>query len=86
MNPLILTIIIALATFILAIFGASWLNQQAMNKRIDDLKMYLDAKFDASRAELGTVRAEVSNLSSRVERVERQLEAIFKPSITRSGD
>jgi len=71
MNPLILTIIIALATFILAIFGASWLNQQAMNKRIDDLKMYLDARFDtvtaelrgefkAVRAEIAAVRAEIA--------------------------
>jgi len=41
MNPLIVTIIIALATFIV-IFGASWLNQQAMNKRIDDLRSYLE--------------------------------------------
>jgi len=86
MNPLILTIIIALATFILAIFGASWLNQQAMNKRIDDLKMYLDARFDTIRAEIGTVRAEVANLSQRVDRIERQLEALFKPSPSRSGD
>jgi len=97
MNPLILTIIIALATFILAIFGASWLNQQAMNKRIDDLKTYLDARFDgitsefrgefkAVRAEIGTVRAEVAGLSNRVDRIERQLEAIFKPTQSRGGD
>ncbi|MGH9837104.1 MAG: hypothetical protein ACREBD_24260 [Blastocatellia bacterium] len=93
MNPLILTIIIALATFILAIFGASWLNQQAMNKRIDDLKMYLDARFDGVnsefrvvRAEIGTVRTEVAGLSQRVDRIERQLEAVFKPSPSRSGD
>ncbi len=86
MNPLILTIIIAPATFILAIFGASWLNQQAMNKRIDDLKMYLDARFDTIRAEIGTVRAEVANIGQRIDRIERQLEALFKPSPTRGGD
>lgn len=73
-----MTIIIALATFI---FGASWLNQQAMNKRIDGLKMYLDARFDgvtsefrgefkAMRAEIGTVRAEVAALNQRVDRIE----------------
>ena len=38
-------IIVALGTFIISSFGASWLNQQAMNKSIDDLKMYLDARF-----------------------------------------
>ncbi len=98
MNPLILTIIIALATFILAIFAASWLNQQAMNRRIDDLKIYLDARFEgvnaefravraeigAVRAEIGTVRVEVAALSQRVDRIERQLEALFKP--IRGGD
>jgi hypothetical protein len=46
MNPLMVTIIIALTTFIVSIFGASWLSQ-AMNKRIDDLRSYLHARFDA---------------------------------------
>jgi hypothetical protein len=86
MNPLILTIIIALGTFILAILGASWLNQQAMNKRIDDLKMCLDARFDTIRAETGTARAEVGDLSQRVDRIDRQREALFKPIPTRGGD
>src|SRR6266516_3438490 len=54
-NPLIITIIIALATFIISIFGASWLNQQAMNKRIDDLRSYLDARFDAVDARFDAV-------------------------------
>ena len=46
MNPTTATLISA-AAFILAIFGAGWLNQQAMNKRIDDLKSYFDARFDS---------------------------------------
>jgi polyhydroxyalkanoate synthesis regulator phasin len=94
-NPLIVTIIIALATFILAIFGTSWLNQQAMNKRIDDLKTYLDARFGAVeqtmnaefktvRAGIETVRSEVAGLGNRVDRIERQLDQIFKPSLPRA--
>lgn len=74
MNPLIITIIIALATFIVSIFGASWLNQQAMNKRIDDLRSYLDARFSAADTRFAAIE-------QRLERIERQLETIFKPSM-----
>jgi len=112
-NPLIVTIIIALATFIISIFGASWLNQQAMNKRIDDLRSYLDARFDALEqtmnarfaavdarfvaleqtmnarfdavdARFDAVDKRITNLEQRVERVERQLDAVLKPSLPRS--
>lgn len=94
MNPLIVTIIIALGTFIVSIFGASWLNQQAMNKRIDDLKMYLDARFvgleqsinarfDAVNVRFDAVDQRLSRLEQRVERIERQLDTVFKPSMPR---
>jgi hypothetical protein len=81
MNPLIVTIIIALATFIISIFGASWLNQQMMNnrfndlnKRIDDLRGYLDARFTAQETRFAAI-------GQRLDRIERQLEAIFKPPL-----
>jgi septation ring formation regulator EzrA len=74
MNPLIVTIIIALATFVISIFGASWLNQQAMNKRIDDLRSYLDARFAAQEIRFAAIE-------QWLDRIERQLEAIFKPSM-----
>ncbi|HEY9231551.1 MAG TPA: hypothetical protein VIS78_05375 [Blastocatellia bacterium] len=74
MNPLIITIVIALATFIISIFGASWLNQQAMNKRVDDLRSYLDARFAAQDIRFVAIE-------QRLDRIERQLEAIFKPSM-----
>jgi len=74
MNPLIVTIILALATFIVSIFGASWLNQQAMNKRIDDLRSYLDARFAAQDTRFAAIE-------QRLDRIERQLEVIFKPSL-----
>jgi septation ring formation regulator EzrA len=87
-NPLIITIIIALATFIVSIFGASWLNQQAMNKRIDDLRSYLDARFDSVDARFDAVDARFAAadtrfaaIEQRLERIERQLETIFKPSL-----
>ena len=77
MDPVIVTIIIALATFVISIFGASWLNQQAMNKRIDDLRSYLDARFTAQDNRFAAIE-------QRLDRIERQLEAIFKPSLPRS--
>jgi len=90
MNSNTITIVIAAVSVILAIFGASWLNQRS-------LKDYIDARFDAMRAEIqavrtefraeiGPLRIEVANLSSRVDRIERQLEAIFKPVFPKSGD
>jgi cell shape-determining protein MreC len=84
MNPVIVTIIIAVAAFIISIFGESWLNQQAMNKRIDDLKSYLDARFDAVNAEFESVSNRIANLEQRGERIERQLDQIFKPSLPRA--
>jgi uncharacterized membrane-anchored protein YhcB (DUF1043 family) len=84
MNPVIVTIIIAVGAFIISIFGASWLNQQAMNKRIDDLKSYLDARFEAVNAQFESVNNRIGNLEQRVERIERQLDQIFKPALPRS--
>ena len=82
-NPTTLTVIVAGAAFILSIFAASWLNQQAVTRQIDDLGKRFDAKLEAVRADLsgqiGTVRVEVAGLNERVGRIERQLDQIFKP-------
>jgi len=90
MNAQTVTTIVAAVMLLLAVFSASWLNQRS-------LKDYIDARFDAQRAdfkaEIGILRAELANLVNRVERVEgrldrveRQLEAIFKPVLPKSGD
>ena len=87
MNPLIVTIIIALATFIISIFGASWLNQQAMNKRIDDLRLYLDARFDAvdarfvaleqsMNARFDAVDARFAEVNHRIDNLEKRVDRI----------
>ncbi|MDD5351457.1 MAG: hypothetical protein PHQ12_14695 [Chthoniobacteraceae bacterium] len=54
-----------LAGLVLAIFGAGWLNNQLM-------KNYIDAKFE-------TVNTRFAAIEARLDRIERQLEAIFKP-------
>lgn len=76
MNPIIVTIVIATATFILSIFGALQFYSSRMEK-------YIDAKVEGLRAEMraefGAVRGELKAQGERIERIERQLEALFVP-------
>jgi septation ring formation regulator EzrA len=80
MNPLIVTIIIALATFVISIFGASWLNQQAMNKRIDDLRSYLDARFgfleQTMNARFAAVDARFNAVDARFDAVDARFDSV----------
>jgi uncharacterized protein YdcH (DUF465 family) len=66
-----------------------------MNKRIDDLKMYLDARFvglkqsmnarfDSVDARFDAVDQRITRLEQRVERIERQLDTFFKPPLPRT--
>jgi HAMP domain-containing protein len=80
-------LIIALATLVFAIFGASWLNQRQTEKLLDELGRRFDAKFDGLRAEMkaeiagvrAEMKAEIGALSQKVDRLDRQLEAFIKP-------
>jgi archaellum component FlaC len=101
MNPLIITIIAATGTFILAIFGATWLNHQLLKSYIDakfeGLENTIDSRFDAVDARFDAVDArfesvdarfesverQMALLGSRVERLERQLDQIFKSFLPR---
>ncbi len=73
MNPIIISTIIGVASFILTIFSATYLSQRHTDKlveqlekrfdaRIADLKSYFDARFDMVNAEFRTVRAEIGTL------------------------
>jgi hypothetical protein len=76
-------LIITLVTFVLAVFGAGWLNQHSsdkrfddlnkrfedLHKRIDDLKVYMDARFSA--------------IETRLDRIERQMEFLLKQPVPR---
>ena len=94
MNPLIITIIAATGTFILAIFGATWLNHQLLKSYIDakfdGLQNTIDARFEAIDARFQVIDArfdaveqQTALLISRVERLERQLDQIFKSFLPR---
>ncbi|MGI9035648.1 MAG: hypothetical protein ACR2GD_06380 [Pyrinomonadaceae bacterium] len=84
------TIVIALLTLVLAIFGASWLNQRSTEKFLEQLEKRFDAKFDTVLAEIKRVDNRIDGLEKRLDsferqvdqrlsKIERQLEAIFKP-------
>jgi hypothetical protein len=61
----ILSAAITVMALVLSIFGAAWLNQRNTEKLVDQLDKRFDQRFSA--------------LESRLDRIERQLEALFKP-------
>lgn len=71
MNPTaaIISGAIALLALVISIFGAAWLNQRATEKLIDQMSARFETRFEA--------------IEQRLDRIERQLEAIFKPIIPR---
>lgn len=56
---------IAILALVISIFGASWLNQRATERLVEQL----DKRFDQRLAAI----------EQRLDRIERQLEAVFKP-------
>lgn len=77
------TIVIALITLVLAIFGASWLNQRQTEKFLEQLEKRFDSKFDNLSTKIESLEKRFDNrfenVEKRLDRVERQLESIFKP-------
>jgi hypothetical protein len=56
---------ITMLALVLSIFGASWLNQRATERLVDQLEKRFDQGLLA--------------IDQRLDRIERQLEAVFKP-------
>lgn len=85
-NIAILSATLTIVGLVLAIFGASWLNQRATEKLIERLDKQLDARFASIDARFQQVLTEIKRLDQRIDnvenrlgRIERQMEAIFKP-------
>jgi hypothetical protein len=64
-NVAIISATIAVVTLVFAIFGASWLNQRHIEKLLEQLEKRFDQRF--------------ASVEQRLDRIERQLEALFKP-------
>jgi DNA replication initiation complex subunit (GINS family) len=79
----IIAAIIGLATLVFTIFGASWLHQRNIERLLDQMERRFDDRFNALEKRLDDRFAAVdyrfTALEQRIERIERQLEAIFKP-------
>lgn len=78
MNPTIITIIIATAAFILTIVGTIRQISRDADRRFDDFKLYLDAKFE-------TVNNRITNLDTRMARIERQQDAFIDKLVLPGG-
>lgn len=70
---------IGIVSLILAIFGASWLNQRSNERLLEQLEKRFDAKFDVLLAEVKRLDQRFEAVETRLGKIERQLEAIFKP-------
>jgi hypothetical protein len=64
----------ALLALVLAIFGASGLNQR-------NIERLLDARFETVLSEIRRLDQRINSLEQRLDRIERQLEALFKPAL-----
>jgi HAMP domain-containing protein len=84
-NPIIITIIIATAGFILSVFSANWLNQRHIDKLMDRLDRQMTAQFETVNTRIGALEQRLDRFERQTEqhfgRIERQLDAIFKPAI-----
>lgn len=87
-------LIATLAALVFAIFGANWMNQRQTEKLVEEMGRRFDAALQGLRGEMkaelqglrGEIKAELSALSQKVDRIARQLDALYKPSLPRGGD
>ena len=75
---IIITAVGAVASMILAVFGSSWLNQQAITRQLELIEKRFDARFEG-------VDQRLDRVDQRLDRIERQLDQIFKPAFPRQG-
>lgn len=89
-NSVVISAALTVVALVLAIFGASWLNQRALalqQQAIRDLLLQMEKRFDER---FNTIEQRLSErfnaveqrfvaVEQRLDRIERQLEAIFKP-------
>jgi uncharacterized protein Yka (UPF0111/DUF47 family) len=70
---------VAVITLVLAIFGASWLNQRNIERLLEQLDKRFDPRFETVLTEIRRLDQRIDSVEHRLDRIERQLEAVFKP-------
>jgi len=82
-------LIITLVTLVFAIFGANWLNLHTLksyiNARFDTIKAEMQAGHNELRGDIAAHRAETRHLAEKVERIDRQIEALYRPVLPGGG-
>jgi peptidoglycan hydrolase CwlO-like protein len=85
-NVAIFSATIAVVSLVLTIFGASWLNQRATERLLEQMENRFEAKLDVVLVEIkrldhriDSVDHRIDSLEQRFERLERQLDALFRP-------
>lgn len=82
-NVAIVSATIAVVTLVFAIFGASWLNQRHIEKLLEQLEKRFDERFASLEQRFdqrfAVVEQRFASVEHRLDRIERQLEALFKP-------
>lgn len=86
-------LVIAVAGFISIIagfIGGAWINQRALERQMDAFRNEIRAEMATLRADvradIAPIRSDIGQLKQSVEKIERQLEAIFKPIPPGRGD
>ena len=74
----ILSAAVTVFALVLSIFGASWLNQRNTEKLVEQLGQRFDQRIDSLEKRFDQ---RLDSMDQRIGRIERQLEAIFKPSL-----
>lgn len=84
------TIVIGLAILVLAIFGSAWLNLRQIERMLESLRNELKAEIKVLEQQINfldqkqeqrneSVTMRLSAMETRIERIERQLDSLYKP-------
>jgi len=93
----IIAVATAFISLLAAIIGGGWVNQRAIERQMEAFRNEIKAELGAFRGEMkgelaevrgesGSIRSELRGVSDRLERIERQLDQIFKPVLPKTGD
>ena len=75
-NAQFVAMMIGFVVLLASLWGGAWLNQRSLENQT----RAMERQMDSFKSE---VRAEIKALADKVDRIERQLEQIFKPVLPR---
>jgi hypothetical protein len=82
---------VAFVSLLATILGGAWINQRGLERQMDafrsEIKAELSSVKNELKSEIGGIKNEMESrfdsVDSRIDRIERQLDQIFKPSLPR---